>query len=84
MTAARGWAMLARMDDKRSAEARQMVVQVALELEKAAEAARRAVDAGDDRTEAWKQLQQLYTRFDEASQLLRDMRRTVDAAFPPH
>lgn len=84
MTAARGWAMLARMDDKSSSEARQLVVQVALELEKAAEAARRAVDAGDDRAEAWKQLQQLYTRFDQASQLLRDMRRAVDAAFPPH
>lgn len=75
--------MLARMDEKSSAEARQLVVQVALELEKAAEAARRAVST-DDRAEAWKQLQQLYTRFDQAAQLLRDMRRTVDAAFPPH
>ena len=73
------------MDEQQAAQARQMVAQVALELDKAAEAARRAAEAGaDHRDEAWKQLQLLFTRFDEASQLLRDVRRTVDAAFAAH
>ena len=72
------------MDEQRAAEARSMVRQVALELEQAAAAARLAADAGtDNRGEAWKQLQMLYTRFDQAAQLLRDVRRAVDAAMKP-
>lgn len=84
MTALFSSAMLFDMEDQRLSDARQMVAQVAIELTKAAEAAQRAASAGDDREEAWKQLQQLYARFDEASQLLKDMRRAVDAALAPH
>lgn len=38
-----------------------------------------ASDAGHQ-DHAWKDLQHLYARFDQASQLLKDMRPTVDAA----
>jgi hypothetical protein len=66
------------MDDAKIAEARQMLSQIAVELTCAAEAARLA--AADSRGHSWTHVQQLYTRFDQAAQLLRDMRRTVDAA----
>lgn len=66
------------MDENKLAEARRLLLQVAQELTSAAEAARGA--AGTDRAQAWPQVQQLYTRFSAAEQLLKDVRRTVDAA----
>ncbi len=73
------------MDETKVAAARQMVRELATELEQAAAAARAAVTAADkhDDPTAWKELQALYSRFDQASQLLRDMRRVVDAALAP-
>lgn len=73
------------MDETKTAAARQMVRELAVELEQAAAAARAAVTAADkhDDPAAWKELQALYARFDQASQLLRDMRRVVDAALAP-
>ncbi len=62
------------MDETKVAAARQMVRELAVELEQAA-----ASDSGNQ-DQAWKDLQHLYARFDQASQLLKDMRRTVDAA----
>jgi len=67
------------MDEQKLAKARHLIAQIALELEGAAVAARQAATV--EREQAWVHVQQLYTRFDEASQLLRDMRRTVDEAF---
>ncbi|MFZ5446781.1 MAG: hypothetical protein ACOZQL_42735 [Myxococcota bacterium] len=69
------------MDETRLAEAKQKLREVAVELAKASEAAEAALaaSASNDNATTWKHLQQLYTRFDEASQLLRDMRRAVDA-----
>ena len=72
------------MDEEKRAEARRLVAEVAKELELAAKAAHLAAESGNDQVEAWKQLQQLYTRFDEAAQLLRDMRRVVDDMMKPH
>ncbi|MDP1915398.1 MAG: hypothetical protein Q8L14_04070 [Myxococcales bacterium] len=70
------------MDETKVAAARQMVRELAVELEQAAASARAAVAASDsgNQDQAWKDLQHLYARFDQASQLLKDMRRTVDAA----
>lgn len=73
------------MDERKLADARQMLREVALELAKATEAAQAAHAASerpDEREVVWKHLQQLYTRFDQATQLLKDMRRAVDAAMP--
>lgn len=73
------------MDETKVAAARQMVRELAVELEHAATAARAAVAAADkqNNADAWKELQLLYARFDQASQLLRDMRRVVDEALAP-
>ncbi|MCC6335222.1 MAG: hypothetical protein IT380_14695 [Myxococcales bacterium] len=71
------------MDEEKLAEARRLVMDVARELELAAEAARKAADSGNDQLEGWKQLQQLFTRFDEAGQRLKDLRRTVDEMMHP-
>jgi hypothetical protein len=67
------------MDETKIAEARQMLLQVAQELTSAADAARGAVSA--EREHAWPQVQLLFTRFSAAEQLLKDVRRTVDAAY---
>ncbi len=66
------------MDEAKIQEARQLLEQVSLELAQASEAAHKAATA--DSAEAWKQAQLLFTRFDAAAQLLRDLRRAVDAA----
>lgn len=66
------------MDESKIAEARQMLQDVARELTSAAEAARAAAES--DREASWPHVQQLYTRFAAAEQLLRDVRRAVDAA----
>ena len=70
------------MDETKREAAKQMVRELAVELEQAAASARAAVAASDsgNQDQAWKDLQHLYARFDQASQLLKDMRRTVDAA----
>ena len=70
------------MDEKKLAEARQLLHLVSLELKQASEAAdaAAAASASDDREAAWSKVQLLYARFDEAGQLLRDLRRSVDAA----
>jgi len=67
------------MDESKIAEAREKLLQVAQELTSAADAARGAVSA--DREQAWPQVQLLFTRFSAAEQLLKDVRRAVDAAF---
>lgn len=73
--------MLARMDETKLAEARQKLREVSFELAQAAEAARAAADIHlSDPDQAWRQLQQVYTRFDQAAQLLREMRRVADEA----
>ncbi len=69
------------MDEVKISEARQLLAQVARELESAAEAARSAASAPSGDAAAWAQVQQLFTRFASAEQMLRDVRRTVDAAF---
>lgn len=66
------------MDENKLAEARRLLLQVEQELTSAAAAAKTAAHA--DREHAWPQVQQLYTRFSAAEQLLKDVRRTVDAA----
>lgn len=73
------------MDEAKANEAKQLLRTFALELEQAAAAARAAVSASDagNQDGAWKELQLVYARFDEASQLLKDMRRAVDAALAP-
>jgi hypothetical protein len=73
------------MDEAKVNEAKQLMRSFALELEQAAAAARSAVAASDAGNQdlAWKELQLLYARFDEATQLLKDMRRAVDAALAP-
>lgn len=69
------------MDEGKIAEARQLLGQIARELDSAAEAARHAAAAPNGDVSAWAHVQQLYTRFASAEQLLRDTRRAVDAAF---
>ncbi len=66
------------MDENKLAEARRLLLQVAQELSAAAAAAQTAAEA--QRGQAWPHVQQLYTRFSAAEQLLKDVRRTVDAA----
>lgn len=67
------------MDESKIAEARRLLLQVAHELDSAATAARGAAGS-TDRERSWSEVQQLYTRFASAEQLLKDVRRTVDAA----
>ncbi len=69
------------MNEEKLAEARRLVVQVTHELEAALEAARAAAVAPREDREAWARVQQLYTRFAAAEQLLRDIQRAVDAAY---
>jgi|APLak6261666879_1056058.scaffolds.fasta_scaffold02330_2 hypothetical protein len=68
------------MDDQKIAEARRLLERISLELKSASEAAHDAAQAAEDSKTAWTKVQLLYTRFDEAAQLLKEMRRTVDAA----
>ena len=65
------------MDDAKRAEGLQLLNDVSRELETAAQAAREARAASND-AELWKHLQNLFARFDEASQGLKNLRRVAD------
>ncbi len=69
------------INEEKIAEAKQLLTQVARELDLAAEAARAAAAAPSGDASGWAQVQQLYTRFASAEQMLRDVRRAADAAF---
>ena len=69
------------MDEGKIAEARQLLSQIARELASASEAANAAVATPVGDQAAWAHVQQLYTRFASAEQMLRDMRRAIDDAF---
>ncbi|MGV3623324.1 MAG: hypothetical protein ACO1OB_21065 [Archangium sp.] len=69
------------MDEGKIAEARQLLSQIARELKSASEAAEAAVATPSGDAAAWAHVQQLYTRFATAEQMLREMRRAIDDAF---
>lgn len=69
------------MDEGKIAEAKRLLTDVARELDLAAEAARQAAASPSGDPSGWVHVQQLYTRFATAEQLLRDTRRAADAAF---
>lgn len=54
--------------------------QIALELEAAAEGARKAADAIPSQQAAWPPVQQMYTRLDEANHLIERFKSTINAA----
>ena len=54
--------------------------QIALELEAAAEGARKAADAMPSREGAWSPVQQMYTRLDAANFLVAKFKTTINEA----
>lgn len=61
-------------------DVQQMLREIALELESAAQGARQAADAIHDSQAAWTQVQQLYTRTETALHLLGKMKDTITEA----
>lgn len=61
------------------AELKHQLEQISLELETAAGAARRAATLVANPGRAWVDMQQLFTRFEEATHRMGEFRRQVDA-----
>ena len=62
-------------------EARRYLIEISLELEAAATAARRAAAAlPGHRDVAWREIQQMYARYDQASRRMAELRATVEDA----
>jgi hypothetical protein len=72
------------MDDKHRKllldELRHCLRQVALELEAAASAANQAADGIPSEVTAWRPVQQLYTRLDEANHLATQFKEKINEA----
>lgn len=62
------------------AQVTQCLLQIALELEAAAAGARGAAKAIPDRESSMRNVQQLYSRLQEATHLLNRFKRTIDEA----
>ncbi len=54
--------------------------QIALELQSASEGAMRAAELVPDREGTWPQLQQMYTRLEEANHLVERFKTTINEA----
>lgn len=61
-------------------QVRQFLSQIALELEASAAGAKAAADSIDDRDVAWRHVQQLYARLQEATHLVSRLQTTVNDA----
>jgi hypothetical protein len=61
-------------------DVRRLFIQIALELEASAAGAKAAAIALPDREAAWPQVQQMYTRFQEAAFLVERIQKVVDEA----
>ncbi|MBL8957350.1 MAG: hypothetical protein JNK82_41640 [Myxococcaceae bacterium] len=71
------------MDDQARREAEEklkhQLEQICIELETAAAASRRAANEVDEPKKAWTDVQQLLTRYEAASHLMAEFRRSVDS-----
>jgi len=74
-----------KQEQKMLKEVREFLLQLALELEASAAAARKAAELVYDRGEkarqqTWPQVQQMYTRLSQANLLLQNLKTTIDDA----
>jgi hypothetical protein len=74
--------MEAKQEQEILKETRELLLQVAMELEAAADAARKAAELTTeaDRHRAWAHGQQMYTRLSQANRLLKQFQSTIDDA----
>ena len=72
--------MDAKQEREIEKELREFLLQLAMELEASAAAARQAAEfASDkDRQKAWPHVQQMYTRLSQANHLLQSFQATID------
>jgi hypothetical protein len=74
--------MEAKQEQEIMKEVRELLLQVAMELEAAGAAARKAAEltTDADRHRAWPYGQQMYTRLAQANRLLQQFQSTIDEA----